>query len=155
MQPVVTAPPQLGRAPLVAWSSKPATAEMIDVAPLPCWSPWPLSASVPFWMAPLGIASEAACVMVEIGRGAEYTGTRRVGRVVSCGANSTRPLASARNCRGNPSCWASTVGSIVFVSRDGSEIVNVSVAVVDESAPTVTVEGDTEYATPGIAVSGS
>ena len=48
MHPVVTDPLHAGRAPLVAWSSNPATSEVIAVSPLP-WPSWvPLSGSRAF-----------------------------------------------------------------------------------------------------------
>src|SRR5262245_40375015 len=71
MQPVVRDALQLGRAPLVAWSSNPDTIESIEVRPLPCPIPWPLSGNSAVWIAPPGIRSDVGWVMAEAGRGAE------------------------------------------------------------------------------------
>src|SRR3954447_22995137 len=142
MKPLVTDPPQAGSAPLLACSSKPATSDWIAVEPEPWWTPVPLSASDVVWMAPAGMSRAAAWVIVEAGRGAEETGTRRV-RPASAGVNSSRPLASARNSRGRPLWVESMVESIVLVSLVGS-IVSVSVTVADWPAATVTWLGETE-----------
>src|ERR1041385_3497505 len=70
MQPVVTAPPQLGNAPLVACSSNPATIELIELGPVPWLIAPPLSGSEAVCTFPFGSSSEAGWGIVAAGRGA-------------------------------------------------------------------------------------
>src|SRR6478736_709912 len=93
MQWLVEVPVHLGSRPLVAVSSKPATVERIASSPEPCLTCFPDSGRSADCTEPCGRVTDFGWVMVDAGRGAEYTGTR------SCGCpelvNSTRPLASA------------------------------------------------------------
>ena len=135
----------------MACSSNPDTSDWIAVLPEPWLTPPPLSGSEYVWIAPEGMSTFAGWVIVEAGRGAEYTGTRSCGMPPPSGENRTRPLASATNSRGSPLCVAATVGSFVFVSSVGS-MVRVSVTVFVEPAETVTLLGETEYVAPGTVV---
>src|SRR5579871_5510859 len=65
MQLVVTTPPHVGSAGLVACNSNPETSDWIARLPVPWLTPLPLSGRVPVWVAPEDISIAAGCVIVD------------------------------------------------------------------------------------------